>query len=225
MPSPDVTVRGRPAFAHLVARLFPGVRIVAESGAMASMSGNVVLQADWNGGVVNALLLKFFAKESLFVNRIGVDSGQGEVVLTQSTPGDIAQVELNGETLYLTAGSFIACTEGVQLSVGWAGLASWLGGEGLFRLKVSGAGTVWFGGYGSVSAVDVSQGLIVDTGHLVAYDPTVALKTRLSGGIFSSFFSGEGLVMEIHGAGRVFLQSRNLDGLTAWVNSHLYRRN
>jgi uncharacterized protein (TIGR00266 family) len=221
MTQTQALLRGQSAFTHIVARLPPGGRIVAESGAMASMSGHVALAAEFNGGLLNAILLKFFAHESLFVNRFTAVGAAGEVVLTQATPGDIAAVELRGEELCLTAGSFIACTDGVQVSVAWAGFSSFLAGEGLFRLKVRGTGTVWFGGYGSVTTADVNDGLIVDTGHLVAYDPTVSMKTRLSGGLFSSFFSGEGLVLEVRGAGRVFLQSRSVEGLAAWVNGHL----
>jgi uncharacterized protein (TIGR00266 family) len=222
--NPHAVLRGQTAFTHIVARLPPGSTLVAESGAMASMSGHVTLQTEWNGGLLNALLLRFFAGESLFVNRFTAAGAEGELVLTQATPGDIAAVELRGQELCLTSGSFVACTPGVQLGVAWAGFSSWLAGEGLFRLRVSGAGTVWFGGYGSVCETDVSTCLVVDTGHLLAYDPTVTMKTRLSGGIFSSLFSGEGLVLEMRGAGRVFLQSRSLGGLSAWVNSHLFGR-
>jgi uncharacterized protein (AIM24 family) len=61
----------------------------------------------------------------------------------------------------------------------------------------------------------------VDSGHLVGYEPTVAIRVGLPGGIFSSFFSGEGVVMKLRGPGRVYLQSRNFSGLTGWINSHL----
>jgi uncharacterized protein (TIGR00266 family) len=224
MSNVQAVLRGRPAFTHIVARLPAGAQIVAESDAMARMSGNVAMTAEFNGGLVNAVLLRLFARESLFVNRFVVAGGEGELVLTQPTPGDIAEVQLNGQELYLTAGSFIACTAGISVGVGWAGIASFLAGEGLFRLRVGGTGTVWFGGYGSVNAVDVGQGLIVDSGHLVAYDPTVSLKTRLAAGLFSSFFSGEGLVLDVRGPGRVYLQSRSVDGLASWVNGHLFGR-
>ena len=36
------------------------------------------------------------------------------------------------------------------MSISWAGFASWIGGEGLFRLQVSGRGKVWFGAYGGI---------------------------------------------------------------------------
>jgi uncharacterized protein (TIGR00266 family) len=217
-------LRGRSAFTHMAVSLAPGATIVAESGAMASRSGHVTAEAVWNGGLVNALLLRFFAKESLFVNRFTAQAREGEVVLTQATPGDMLSVDLNGQELCLTQGSFIACTPGVALGVAWAGFSSWLAGEGLFRLRASGAGTVWFGGYGSLEARDVTRPLIVDTGHLVAYDPTLSMRTRLSGGIFSSFFGGEGLVLEVSGPGRIYLQSRSIGGLAGWVNSHLFGR-
>jgi uncharacterized protein (AIM24 family) len=43
----------------------------------------------------------------------------------------------------------------------------------------------------------------------------------LAAGLFSSFFSGEGLVLRLRGPGRVYLQSRSLEALASWVNSHL----
>ena len=217
-------LRGRTAFTHIVATLSPGATLVAESGAMASRSGHIVAEATWNGGFVNAVLLRLFAKESLFVNRFTAHGSPGQLVITQATPGDMIAVDLNGQELCLTRGSFIACTPGVSLGVAWAGIASWIAGEGLFRLRAAGHGTVWFGGYGSLEARDISAPLIVDTGHLVAYDPTLAMRTRLSGGIFSSFFGGEGLVLEVSGQGRVYLQSRSISGLAGWVNSHLFGR-
>jgi uncharacterized protein (TIGR00266 family) len=107
------------------------------------------------------------------------------------------------------------------LGLGWAGIASYVGREGLFRLKVSGTGKVWFGGYGGIFEKEVEADYVVDTGHLIAYDPTIGIKMGLAGGLFSSFFSGEGLVTRVKGPGKIYLQSRSLDGLAAWTNSHL----
>ena len=69
---------------------------------------------------------------------------------------------------------------------------------------------------------EVSSEVVVDTSHLVAYEPTVGLRMGLAGGIFSSFFSGEGLVSRVSGRGRVYLQSRSLSGLASWTNTFLY---
>ena len=223
-PGLTAELRGGPAFAHIHVRLRPGATVIAESGAMASMSGGVHSRAEFNGGAVNALLLRFFAKESLFVNHYSVASGEGEVVLTQATPGDIMAATLDGQELCITKGSFIACTDGVRIGVAFAGLHSWFAGEGLFRIRATGRGTVWFGGYGSLERRSLDTPLIVDTGHLVAYSPGLTMETKLSGGLFSSLFGGEGFVLKISGAGTVYLQSRSLGGLAGWINSHLWGR-
>lgn len=224
LPGVSAELRGRPAFTHIHARLRPGGTIIAESGAMASMSGNVSSRADFNGGLVNGLLLRIFARESLFVNHFTVKEGEGELVLTQATPGDISAVELSGDELCITKGSFIAATPGVNISVAFAGIQSWFAGEGLFRIRAAGKGTVWFGGYGSLEAREIDAPLIVDTGHLVAYTPGLQMETKLSGGLFSSLFGGEGFVLKVSGKGRVYLQSRSIGGLASWINSHLWGR-
>ena len=78
---------------------------------------------------------------------------------------------------------------------------------------------VW--AYGGILEKEVQGEYVVDSGHLVAYEPTLELRLGMAGGIFSSFFSGEGLVLRIRGQGRIYLQSRSMQGLASWVNSHL----
>lgn len=210
----------RPSFAHVKVTLAPGDKLVAESDAMASMTSDIQLRPRWNGGFFGAILRRLFGGETLFVNEFSTESG-GQLVLTQPMPGDIECLELSGNTLYLQPGAFLGCEAGVHLGLGWAGFASWIGGEGLFRLSVSGRGKVWFGAYGGIFAREIEGDYIVDTGHLVAYEPTVSLHAQLAGGLFSSFFSGEGLVTRVHGPGRVYLQTRSMSGLASWTNSHL----
>lgn len=221
-------IRSKPAFAHLVLRLNPGESITAEAGAMASMSAFTRLTARWNGGFFGAILRKLFGGETLFVNDVACPAGApgpAEVVLTQPTPGDMVALPLDGNSLFLQSGAFIAATTGVVMGVAWAGIASFLGGEGLFRLKVSGKGTVWIGGYGAIAPRQIGQEpadeLILDSGHLIAYEPTVQIRSGLAGGVFSSFFGGEGIVMRIRGPGRIYLQTRSLEGLASWTNGFL----
>ncbi len=213
-------ILNKPTFAHLRVRLEPGETILAEADAMASMSASTAITTRFNGGVCGGLLRRVFGKESLFINEF--HSPQGcELILTQSVPGDMERIDLDGSSLFLQPGAFIACDPGVELGVGWAGLASFVGREGLFRLRVSGTGPVWFGAYGGMFTRDIDEEWIVDTGHLVAYEPTVSLRMGLPGGFFSSFFSGEGLVTRVRGPGRVYLQSRSIEGLASWTNSYL----
>ena len=217
----EVEVRNRPVFANLRVELAPGERIVAEADAMASMDSTIALSTRWNGGFSGAVAKRVFGGESLFLNEFTTDKG-GQLILTQPFPGDIECLELQGNTIYLQPGAFLACDPTVQLGLGWAGVASFIGGEGLFRLKVSGMGRVWFGAYGGIFQREITNELVVDTGHLVAYEPTIRLRVGMSSGIFSSFFGGEGLVLRISGPGKIYMQSRSLDGLAAWTNAHIY---
>jgi uncharacterized protein (TIGR00266 family) len=213
-------IRSRPSFANVLVRLSQGDRIVAESDAMASMSSSITLRTRWSGGFWGALVRRLFGGESLFVNEF-TTATRGELVLTQPYPGDIECIELKGQSLYLQPGAFVACDPDVQMSVGWAGFRSLIAREGLFRLRVSGQGRVFIGAYGGIVAKDIPGEYVVDSSHLVAYEPSLQLRLGMAGGLFSSLFSGEGLVMRLRGPGRIYLQTRSIEGLAAWVNSHL----
>ena len=215
-------LEGQPAFAHLHVDLEPGESIVAEPDSMASMSADLDLAIRFNGGFFSGLCKKYLGDESLFINEfVNRTSGPRRVTLVQATPGDIGRADLNGNSLCLQPGAYLASTPGVQLGLKWAGFASLIGGEGLFKLVVSGTGTVWYGAYGSLAERAVDGEFIVDTSHLVAYDPQLKLKVQLAGGLFGSFFGGEGLVTRVVGRGKIVIQTRSLDGLKNWLNPRL----
>lgn len=212
-------IEGGPAFAHLHVQLEPGESIVAESDAMASMAAALDLRSTLNGGLLGALLRKFLGGETAFINCLSnpTDAPQ-PLTLVQPTPGDIVARELRDETFYLQPGAFLAMTEGVKLSLKWAGFVSLIAREGLFRIAVSGTGTVWYGAYGALLEREIDGEYIVDTSHLVAYEDGIALKLQLAGGIFSSLFGGEGLVTRVSGRGKIVVQTRSLPGLAGWLN-------
>lgn len=215
-------IKGGSAFSYLEVELAPGETILAESDAMASMDAALDMRARFNGGLLMALLLRFLGGESLFINLfVNASKAARRLTLVQPTPGEIRCVELNNTSLCLQGGAFLACTSGVKLSLRWSGLVSWIAGEGLFKLMVSGVGKVWYGGYGALIEKPVDGEYIVDSGHLLAWDPQIRLRLQLSGGIFSSLFGGEGLVTRVEGKGSVIVQTRNIDGLTSWLNPRL----
>jgi uncharacterized protein (TIGR00266 family) len=218
----QTTIHGSPSFAYLDVELGPGESIVAESDAMATMARDIDMVTSFNGGFVRGLLRKFLGGESLFVNTF-TNAGKAprRLTLVQSTPGDMREARLQNASLCLQPGAFIACSPGISLGVQWAGFGSLIAREGLFKLLVSGTGTVWYGAYGAIIEKAIDGEHVVDTGHLVAYEPHMRLKVQLAGGIFSSFFGGEGLVTRVEGKGRLILQTRSLSGLAGWLNPRL----
>ncbi|ERT06932.1 hypothetical protein M595_3082 [Lyngbya aestuarii BL J] len=115
-------------------------------------------------------------------------------------------------------GAYIASSKAVKLGVGWAGLASWFAREGLFKLKVTGPGLVFFGAYGGITPKQITQEFIVDNGHLVAYEPGIKMGVGLAGGLLGSLTSGEGFINKLRGNGVIYLQSRSIDGLVKFLS-------
>jgi len=216
-------IQGGPSFAHIHVQLEPGETFITESGAMASMDAALEMKARFNGGFIAAIFRKLLGGESLFVSLFTNKSeGIKSLIVVQSTPGDISEIPLNGNTIYLQPGSFVAATQGVKLNLKWAGFTSFIAREGLFRLAISGQGKVFVGAFGGFVTKAVDGEYIVDTGHLVAYEPSIKLNLKLAGGFFSSFFSGEGFVARLSGKGNIILQTRSLPGLVSWLNPKLY---
>ncbi len=214
-----VQILGEQSFNYMLVDLPPGGTIITEAGAMASMDSDIDLESRLNGGIVGALLIYFLGGESIFINRFINRSNQNRrIYLSQPTPGQLLCEAINGEALLLQPGAFVACSPGIRFRIRWAGISSWLGGEGLFRLQIYGHGYVWYGSYGSIVERDVDGSLLVDTGHLLSYPPSISLQAKLAGGLFSSFFGGEGLVLHLRGKGRIKLQTRSVSGLASWLN-------
>ncbi len=213
-------IRYKPAFSTIFITLEPGEKITAEAGAMVSMDTDVSVKTTFSGGFFSAFLKKIFGGESLFVNTfINQTQFPRQIVLSQATPGDIVAVELSGkQQLCFQPGAYIASTPNVKLGVRWAGFASGFAGEGLFKLKVNGTGTVFFGAYGGISQQYLTQDLIVDNGHLVAYEAGIKMGIGLAGGLIGSVTSGEGFINKLQGKGVIYLQSRSVNGLVKFLS-------
>ena len=220
----QVNIKGRPSFAHIHLKLDPGEYIITESDAMASMGPNIDLRSKTNGGILKALMMKYLGKESFFVSKfLNKGAKTQTIVLTQSTPGDIYEhsLETKKDELFIQPGSFLCRTPGVKVKLKWAGFKSWIAGEGLFRIKLSGKGKCWISCFGSILKRKITDEHLIDTGHVLAYPPHIKLKLSLAGGIFSSLFGGEGFVAKMEGNGEVLIQSRSIDGMAGWLNPML----
>ena len=82
-------------------------------------------------------------------------------------------------------------------------------------------GDLFFNCYGALVEKEVNGELIVDTGHLVAWEPSLTYRIRGMGGIKQTLFSGEGLTMEFSGTGKVYLQTRYLNETAGWLTPYL----
>lgn len=121
--------------------------------------------------------------------------------------------------MFVQSGSFIACTPEITVDTAWGGARSFFSGEGLFLLKCEGAGDLFVSSYGAIHAVQLAAGqqYVVDTGHMVAFEGTMTYNVRAAGGVKETFLSGEGLVCDFMGPGRLYLQTRSMDAFLKFL--------
>ena len=140
-------------------------------------------------------------------------------------PGDVAVYELSGNTLIITSGGFLAAEESVKIETKMQNLGKGIfSGAGLFVVKASGQGMLFFNSFGGIYPIELQSGeeFVVDTGHLVAWDADMNYKvTKASSGIMSSLTSGEMLVCKFTGPGRIYTQSRNPGSFGGWISGIL----
>ncbi len=201
------------AFALAVVKLQPEQAIHAEAGAMVSMSANVDLYSEMKGGVFGALK-RAVGGESAFVSTFTAKGGPGEVTFAPGAPGDVAGIEMNGQTFMVQSSSYLAGDMSLQVDTKFGGAKSFFGGEGLFVLQISGTGLLLVSSFGSIHRKTLRPGeqYVVDTGHLVAWEGHMQynLRKAAKSGFFRSFLSGEGMVAEFNGPGEILIQTRNL---------------
>ncbi len=202
----------QPAFALAVVRLQAEQSILAEAGAMVSMSANVELQSQMKGGLMGALK-RAVGGESAFVSTFTARGGPGEVTLAPGSPGDIAAIEMSNQQFFVQSSSYLAGDAGLVVDTRWGGAKSFFGGEGLFVLQVTGTGLLLLSSFGAIHRKRLAAGerYVVDTGHLVAWEGTTQYTLRkAAAGFFRSMLSGEGVVAEFTGPGELLIQTRNL---------------
>jgi uncharacterized protein (TIGR00266 family) len=214
-----------PSYSLAKISLAQGEAIVAESGAMVGMSEGVEIETKAEGGILKSLGRAVLGGESFFLNTFTAQR-QGEIMIAPTLPGDIFAVQLANQTMYVQSGSFLACTPGIEINTKWGGAKTFFSSEGLFLLELKGTGTIWISSYGAIHEINLNSGEIfkVDTGHMVSFDASVQYKVNKVGGWKSTFLSGEGLICELTGPGKITLQTRSEQSLISWIIPKLPKR-
>ena len=222
----QVEIVYRPAFSLAVVTLQPSERIRAEAGSMVSMSDGVSLQTSAGGGIVAALKRSLLGGESFFVNDYQAPPQGGSITLAPPLPGDMFTIELTGTPLLVQSGAYVASSQEVQVDTRFGGAKTFFASEGLFLLRTTGQGTLILSSYGAIHEMELAPGqrTTVDTGHLVAFDEGIGFNVRAVGGLKSTLFSGEGLVVDLTGPGRVLMQTRSTDVFLTWLTPQVQRR-
>ncbi len=211
-------IENGPVFTILRLAMSAGETIKAEAGAMVSMSPTLELQAKTTGKGLFGAIGAMVGGESLF-SSVYTAKADGELVLAPGAPGDIIKLDMNGGTIMAQSGAYLAGSTDLQIST-QGSLKAMFSGEGLFLSKITGAGVLFLNSYGAVFEKSLAAGetYIVDSGHIVAFEASVQYKIRKAAtGLFSTIASGEGLVCEYFGPGKIWVQTRNLKAFASMI--------
>jgi uncharacterized protein (TIGR00266 family) len=159
--------------------------------------------------------------ESFFQNFSAPATG-GEITVAPDLPGDVFMVELTGEKMMVQSGSFLACEMGIELDTK-VSLKGFMSAEGFSMLTAAGSGKLLLSSYGAIFEKTLAAGEVytVDTTHLVAFNANMTVTPRAVGGLKSTLLSGEGLVVELTGPGRLLMQTRSPNAFLSWLIPHL----
>ncbi len=203
--------------------LDPDEVVVAEAGAMMYMTDGIEMQTVFgdpskNQGFMGKLFdagKRMITGESLFLTTFGATSQQRErVAFAAPYPGKIIPMHLDelGGEIICQKDAFLCAARGVHVGIAFQKkiLAGLFGREGFILQRLTGDGLAFVHAGGTIHRLelDAGQTLRLDTGCLVALQPSVDYDVTMTGGIKNSIFGGEGMFMvTLTGPGTVWLQS------------------
>ncbi len=193
-----------------------GESMITQSGGMAWMSEDVLMDTNMRGGLGKSIG-RMFAGESLFMATYTAQKSGANIAFASTVAGEILPVDVgNCGGLICQKGSFLCAQPSVNLSVAFtkkisAGL---FGGEGFILQDITGSGMVFLEIDGNKVEKELAPGevLKVDTGNIVAFEKTVSYEIETVKGIKNIFLGGEGLFLtKLVGPGKVILQTQNFN--------------
>lgn len=217
----------QPSYSLARLKLAPGEEVRVEGGSMVSMTDGMTLKTQATGGLFKSLARSVLGGESFFQNVYTAPDAGGEVMVGPALPGDLSVIDMQNESLTVQSGSYVASEMDVELDTKWGGAKTFFASEGLVMLRARGNGKLIVSSYGAIHELNLSSGekYTVDTGHLVAFTEDVGFNVRRVGGLKSTLFSGEGLVVDLTGPGRVLMQTRSTDAFLSWLIPQLPKSN
>ena len=192
-----------------------GETVYTQRGGMSYQTNGISMKTNARGGIMKSLG-RMFTGESIFMANYTAEVDGAMVAFATTVPGNVIPVDLrqmpNG--MILQKNAFLCAEDSVETSVVFtkrisAGL---VGGEGFILQKAVGNGMLFLEVDGDPVEKVLQPGEIlkVDTGNVVAFEPSISYEVEMVKGLGNIFLGGEGLFLtRLVGPGRVILQSQN----------------
>lgn len=208
-----------------------GETMYSQSGGMSYQSNGIEMHTNARGGIMRSLG-RAFSGESIFMASYTATADNSMVAFSTTVPGNIIPVDMNTvpNGLIIQKNSFLCAEDSVETKVSFTKrLSSGLfGGEGFILQKAFGAGMLFLEVDGDPIEKTLESGevLKVDTGNVVAFEPSVSYEIETIKGLGNIFLGGEGLFLtKLVGPGKVILQSQNFSDFAGKIISLMPRSN
>ena len=238
LPDPNValtgtTVGGSPF--QIVGSVMQALMIQLNRGQVLLFGERLALLDDRRGEDGNqpgrqrpvGALSRVVTGESLFVVNFSAERDQQLVTFSSDFPGKIIPVHLaQGQSMIAQKDTLLVAEKSVNMSIALqkrlgAGL---FGGEGFILQRFDGPGTFFGALDGEIVEYTLQPGqrLLVDTGHVAMFEPTVSYDIQMVKGIKNILFGGEGLFfVSLTGPGRIWLQTMPMTKLAGAIRQYL----
>lgn len=230
LPNPTITMTGRTVGGsdfQIIGSVLQAVTIrmrtdgplYSEVGSMSWMSAGVKMDTNLGSGGFMGALGRMVTGESLFVVNYTTPRDGEVITFSNDFPGKILPIHLGqGQSMIAQKDTLLVAEKSVNLSVAFqrklgAGL---FGGEGFMLQRFDGPGTFFASVDGEIVEYTLNPGqqMLVDTGSVAMFEPSVSYDIQMVKGIKNIFFGGEGLfLVSLTGPGRKWLQTMPMSKL------------
>ncbi len=230
---PDYNIYHKPSNASIVMNIKEGQSVFANAGLMVWMDNNLRVSTETRG-MFTAFKRAFLTSDSFFLTSYsGVSPKGNKICFAPLMTGDIIEVRIKpGEKKLVASNGVVVCTDNIILDTRMR-LRGIFVSESPFLSELSVPadskeyGIAWLSAYGGIETIDIKAGQTfkVENGHFLSCDGDVQYDIGTVGGLKSSIFSGEGLVMVFKGPCKINIQSRNAHTLLKWFLDKVPRCN
>ncbi len=213
-----------------------GETVIAEAGAMTYMEEGITYEAKMGDGsqpgqgLLGKLLgagKRMISGESIFMTHFTSQvEGKKHVAFGAPYPGKIIPLDLSevGGEILCQKDAFLCAALGTNVSIAFNKRlgVGFFGGEGFILEKLTGDGKVFMHVGGTVIKRELNnEKLIIDTGCIAAFSPSLDYSIERAGNMKSMFFGGEGLFLAtLTGTGTAWIQSLPFSRLADRILAH-----
>ncbi|SFW28644.1 TIGR00266 family protein [Ruminococcus flavefaciens] len=200
-----------------------GESMFTQSGGMIWQSQGIKMSTNARGGLGRSLG-RMFTGESIFMANYTAEVQGAKIAFGATVPGSLVPVNISNGGLICQKGAFLCAEQTVDLKAVFTKkiLSGFFGGEGFILQQLFGSGMAFLEVDGDMVEKTLAPGEIlkVDTGNVVAFEPTVQYEIETVKGLGNIFLGGEGLFLtKLVGPGKVILQTQNFNDFAGRILS------